>query len=206
MARKRRKTAATNDIIILPPNEEIAATARSLLAHTIVNEPANKYAPVKHLLCLIAAGESVDPGNLTQYNPYYIKRTLKRLAKQRFIEKGRTETGEDTLVLTDRGKRWVLKYALETLEIVKPKAWDGKWRMVIYDVARNKAALRNVFRSTLKRLGFYNVQESVWLYPYPCEKEIQFLRQYCGMGEEVIYVICHRIEHDSSYRAHFGLR
>jgi DNA-binding transcriptional regulator PaaX len=202
MARRHRKPQDLSEDIKLPPDETIVATANSLLTRVSADtSPDTKYAPVRHILCLIGAGQAVDITTLSQYNPYYVKRTLKRLKKQQLVE----QQGHIYL-LTTRGKRWILKYTLEDLQIAQPKAWDGKWRMVIYDVARHKAALRNIFRMTIRRLGFYNVQESVWIHPYPCEKEINFLRDYCGMGSDVIYVIAHKIENDGVYKTHFGLK
>ena len=182
--------------IILPSEETIIATAKYLLERIKPVEGA-KYPSVREMLCAIGAGESL---NLPQYNPFYLKRTLTRLLSQGMVEKD-----GDEYQLTSRGKRWILKYTLADLSVPKPSKWDGRWRLVIYDVARQKASLRSLFRSSLKRLGFYNVQESVWLYPYPCEKEIHFLRDYCGMGDDVIYIIAHKIENDVSYRKNFGL-
>lgn len=182
--------------IVLPSEETIIATAKYLLDRKKPEE-GSKYASVRELLCRVGAGESLD---LPQYNPFYVKRTLDRLTKQHFIEK---QEGE--YVLTTEGKRWLLKYTLAELAIPKPAKWDGRWRMVIYDVARNKASQRTLFRGTLKQLGFFNLQESVWIHPYPCEKEIHFLRDFCGMGENVIYIIAHKIENDGTYRKHFGI-
>jgi virulence-associated protein VapD len=198
MSRRRRKQQDLSEDIQLPSDESIAATANLLLT-SIVNKPSadSKYAPVRHLLSLIGAGLAVDMTTLSQYNPYYIKRTMKRLKKQQLVE----QQGS-VYILTKRGKRWILKYTLEDLAIPAPKVWDGKWRLVIYDVARHKAALRNIFRTTLRKIGFYNVQESVWLHPYPCEKEISFLRDYCGI--DLIFVIANKIEHDGVYKTHFG--
>jgi DNA-binding transcriptional regulator PaaX len=201
MTRRRKKQQDLSEDIQLPGDESIVETAKLLLDKISTETTTEtKYAPVRHLLCLIGAGQAVDISTLSQYNPYYIKRTIKRLKRQELVE----QQGSIYL-LTRRGKRWVLKYTLEDLSIPKPKTWDGKWRMVIYDVARHKAALRNIFRTTLRRVGFYNVQESVWIHPYPCEKEISFLRDYCGMGSDVIYVIAHKIENDGVYKANFGL-
>lgn len=185
--------------IVLPSEETIIATARYLLERLAEPTGKEKYAPVKELLCRIGAGESVVSEKLP-YNPYYVNRTLGRLVSQGFVEKEK-----DEYQLTVRGKRWILKYTLVDLSVPKPVRWDGRWRLVIYDVARQKASLRTIFRNTLKKLGFYNVQESVWLYPYPCEKEIHFLRDFCGMGDNVIYIIAHKIENDASYRKNFGL-
>lgn len=187
--------------IKLPSEETLIATAKAMLERfTTASEDESKYAPVQHLLCRICVGLPVDAASFPQYNPYYVKRTLKRLKTQKLAE-----VVDKTWVLTVRGKRWILKYTLEDLSIPTPPKWDGRWRMIIYDVARHKATLRNIFRSTIRRLGFFNVQESVWIYPYPCEKEVSFLRDYCGMGTDVIYVIAHKIENDVAYREHFKL-
>lgn len=200
MKRKRRRTTDLSEDIKLPADEVIVATSNSLLEKLSSEAVENKYAPVRHILCLIGAGLTPDTTTLSQYNPYYIKRTLARLKNQHLVE----QVGS-IYTLTPRGKRWILKYTLENLAIGKPKEWDNKWRMVIYDVARHKASFRNIFRSTIRRIGFYHVQESVWIYPYACEKEINFLRDYCGMGNDVIYVIAHKIENDAVYKAHYKL-
>lgn len=186
--------------IVLPSEETIIATAKYLLEKPREGAKDSKYAPVRELLCRIGAGENVTAESVGQFNPYYVKRTLGRLRHQELIEKG-----DDGYQLTTKGKRWLLKYTLTELSVPKPIKWDGRWRLVIYDVIGRKAASRALFRTTLKKIGFYNVQESVWAYPYPCEKEIHFLRDYCGMGDNVIYIIAHKIENDSAYRTHFGL-
>lgn len=191
-----------SESIKLPSEETLIATAKAMLEKfKTAPDDGSKYASVQHLLCLICVGLPVDSSTLPQYNPYYIKRTLKRLKAQKLAE-----LTDKTYVLTVRGKRWILKYTLEDLSITVPAKWDGRWRMIIYDVARHKATLRNIFRSTIKRLGFYNVQESVWIFPFPCEKEISFLRDYCGMGTDVMYIIVHKIENDAVYKEHFKLQ
>jgi DNA-binding transcriptional regulator PaaX len=193
-------STSSDTTIQLPSEETIIATAKYLLEKPPADGKESKYAPVRELLCRIGAGESIEAKDLSKFNPYYIKRTLNRLVDQGFVE-----TGDEGYQLTVRGKRWLLKYTLEDLSIRKPAKWDGRWRMVIYDVARNRASQRTLFRGTLKNLGFFNVQESVWLHPYPCEKEIHFLKDFCGMGENVIYIIAHKIENDGAYRKHFDL-
>lgn len=196
----KSRTSDPNADIVLPSEETIIATAKYLLEKSPPEAKEVKYAPVRELLCRIGAGETVDPAHLVKYNPYYIQRTIARLLEQGFIEKS-----TDGFQLTTRGKRWILKYTLEDLSVPKPAKWDGRWRLVIYDVARHKASLRTLFRTTLKRMGFHNLQESIWMYPYPCEKEIHFLRDFCGMGGDVIYIIAHKIENDRPLREHFGL-
>lgn len=54
--------------------------------------------------------------------------------------------------------------------------WDGKWRVVIFDIPREFNRERNRFRYRLKTIGFFMMQESVFVFPYPCEIE---LAPYC---------------------------
>lgn len=44
-----------------------------------------------------------------------------------------------------------------------PKHWNGKWRIVIFDIPEQKRIIRNMFRRNLKKWGFKNLQKSVWI-------------------------------------------
>lgn len=138
------------------------------------------------------------------FNKKYLNRTLKRLEKDKVIEiKDNGSTGE--VQLTEKGRKKVLKMGLETLTISKPDRWDGKWRMVFYDVFDKHKNSREKFRGYLKGAGFYPLQESVYLHAYPCEKEIEFLKYFLGMGGEVRIVIAEKIENDQEFRDYFGV-
>ena len=55
--------------------------------------------------------------------------------------------------------------------------WDKKWRIFMFDIPQELHLERNKLRSRLKTLGFYMMQKSVFVFPYPCEKE---LAEYCS--------------------------
>lgn len=139
-----------------------------------------------------------------QYNTYYLKRSLKRLQDQKIVEIVHRDN-QEAVILTKDGRKRIIKYALDELSVQKPTAWDGKWRLVIYDVEERKRKLRDIFRQTLHGIGFYKLQESVWLYPYPCEKQVAFLREYYGVGNDVLYIVASTLEDDRPYREYFGI-
>ena len=118
-----------------------------------------------------------------------------------------TETKNDYQIvkITDAGRRRILKYSLNKLEIKKPKHWDGKWRLVSYDIPKDKYSRRDTFRAYLETWGFYPLQESVFLHAYPCEKEVGFLREYFGVGGEVRIFTVEEIEDDEPFREFFGV-
>lgn len=185
----------------------------------------SKYARVKQVLALLGKGtlllaaflapksatiflplvkESSDWDTWKQFNPSYLKRTLKRLERQKEVETS-VENGRQIIRLTKNGKRKILKYSLDSIFIDKPKKWDGKWRLVLYDIPSGDRKISEFVRETLKRLGFYQIQESVYILPYACFNQIEFLRQYCGLGNKVQYMLVEDIENDSAYKTYFGL-
>lgn len=139
-----------------------------------------------------------------RFNILYLKRTLKRLEKEKLIQV--KEAGKYQVVeITDRGRRRILKYALDEVTIERPKFWDQKWWLVSYDVPAKLRHIRRIFREYLHSWGFYPLHESVYLHAYPCEKQIDFLRAYLGIEEYVRIFYVSKIESDTSFKQFFGL-
>ena len=61
------------------------------------------------------------------------------------------------------------------MKIKKPAKWDGEWRIVIFDIPEKFKQAREVLRIKLKELGFLELQKSVFILPYECEDEINFV-------------------------------
>ncbi|MBM3283693.1 CRISPR-associated endonuclease Cas2 [Candidatus Gottesmanbacteria bacterium] len=133
-----------------------------------------------------------------------LKDQITRLKKRKLISIVE-KNGETVVALTDRGKLRVLRYNLLKLKISKPKNWDGRWRLIIFDVIEKKKRLRDAFREMVKRLGFYRLQKSVFVYPYQCKDEVEFLRQIYGVGDEVLYLTVDYLEDQEELKAHFNL-
>lgn len=110
------------------------------------------------------------------YQPSQFKKTFDRLKKRKLIKfiKNKNET---IIELSELGRKEIIHYDLKSMKIDNSKRWDGKWWMVIFDIPNKKKKSRDSFQKKLKTLGFYFIQESVGLYPYPCQKEIEFLRE-----------------------------
>ena len=106
--------------------------------------------------------------------------------------------------LTEKGHIQYLKYKLEEISL-KGKPWDGKWRVIIYDVGKLKKNAQENFRRILRQINFYRLQKSVYLTPYQCMKEIQYLREYFSIGDEVLVLEISKIENEEIYKKYFGL-
>ncbi len=127
-------------------------------------------------------------------------------SRKRLVENGLLEyTKEGMLVLTFKGQKKLEEIERLGFKIKKPKKWDGKWRVLIFDIKENKRAVRNKIRMTLNFIGFVKLQNSVWAYPYDCEDLITLLKADFGVGREVLYLIVDKIENDKSLRNNFKL-
>lgn len=157
----------------------------------------------------IAAPNSVQ---LLRYVQKYIDRKDAKLdrrisqAVSRLKQKGivgRDEKGR--FRLTEKGER--IAATLETLDLSeRPLFWDGKWRIVIFDIWERRRAARDRLRIILERNGFAKIQNSVWVYPYDCEELLVFLRTHLSLGKGIIYIIANEIENDAQLRNFFHLR
>lgn len=139
-----------------------------------------------------------------RFNIPYLKRTLKRLEKEKLVQIKEVDNHQ-VVEITDRGRRKILKFALDEMTIEKPKFWDQKWRLVSYDVPAKLHHVRRIFREYLDVWGFYPLHESVYLHAYPCGKQIEFLREYLGIGEYVRFFSVSRIENDANFKEFFGV-
>jgi CRISPR-associated endonuclease Cas2 len=138
-----------------------------------------------------------------RYNVWRLRQVLKRLYIKKYVEVVETNDGY-TVRITEQGKKRLLKFDLDTLTL-EQKNWDGKWRIIIYDVRDSHRASRDLFRKTLRKLAFLQLQKSVYLTPYPCYDEVEYLRQICSIGTEVIVLTVSGLENEQAYKAYFGL-
>lgn len=163
------------------------------------------HSPVKKkaLLLLkagIALGLSTSPGaprrifsavsrEWKYINRQYLYRVIKEFREERLVDYRENDDGSIRIVLTEKGKNRALEFKVDEIKIKEPKYWDKKWRVVFFDIPEKRRVLRNALRDKLKYLGFFKLQESVFVHPYPCFDEINFLveffeiRRYVRMGE-----------------------
>lgn len=108
--------------------------------------------------------------------------------------------------LTDEGKKKAGKYKINDLKIKKPKKWDGKWHILIFDIEDKQKIKREALRGKIKELHLYQLQKSVWVHPYDLAKPMKLLREFFGLtDQEIRIIIADRVENDKPLRIYFGL-
>lgn len=129
--------------------------------------------------------------------------TLRMLKMKKLVEV--IEKADSARVaITPAGKNRAKNFIIDELEIKKPKKWDGKWRLVIYDIPESRKKMRDGFRQHLKRLGFCEFQKSVFAIPYPCEDEISTLVNLMNLKDNARYLEA-ALSHDRDLRKEFSL-
>jgi len=146
-----------------------------------------------------------DKRRFSKKEKYKAARALRRLEKNRLL-KIKQKNGKFSVELTKEGKKKFKEINLENLRIIKPPRWDGKWRLVIFDIPEEALAhARRILRAKLKEWEFYPLQKSVWVCPWPCEKEIQVIAELYEVAPYVDVVVAEKIANDNILRKHFGL-
>ncbi len=127
----------------------------------------------------------------------------------RLREKGLIEiieiNGKKVARITPKGKNKLDFLDKHNFKLKIPKKWDGRWRVVIFDIKESRSKIRFLLRKTLSQIGFVHLQHSVWLYPYDCEDLISLLKADFKLGKDVLYMIVEKLENDWSLRKTFNL-
>ncbi len=137
---------------------------------------------------------------------FQTKSVLSRLAQKglvRFVDKN----GNKSVELTPDGQRAVeLEVQKNALSGKRPKRWDHRWRLVMFDIPEKRKGTRDLLRRTMMDAGFVLFQDSVWIYPFDCEELIILLKIEMRLGNSVRYAIVEQLENDSAFREKFGIK
>ncbi len=144
----------------------------------------------------------IEPKN--KWQKYNINHSIKRLKGHGLIYFETTNKGR-FMRLSQKGEDRLRKFELLGYKLKKPKRWDGKWRMLIFDIKEERKGTRDKIRFTLKRIGFLRLQDSVWVYPYDCEDFVTLMKADFKIGRDLLYLIVDTIEGDTKIKTYFKL-
>ena len=109
------------------------------------------------------------------------------------------------LILTNTGRKRFTITQFDQNTIKAPKRWDRRWRVVIFDIPNRYKFAREVLRETLRRMGFRQLQESVWIHPFPCETVIDELATLYGVRPFVQTLLVFHFDRENEYLEKFNL-
>ena len=106
-------------------------------------------------------------------------------AASRLKSKGLLKFENGYYVLTADGEKVLRRWQLADYKLTKPKKWDKKWRIVIFDIPQELHRERNRLRRKLKMMNFHMMQKSVFVFPYPCEEELAEVCQKLRLSDYI---------------------
>lgn len=125
-------------------------------------------------------------------------------ARLRLIKDGALTRSDKGMRLTVRGNSMIQFLEAKHRSAKKPR-WDGRWRVLVFDVPEYRKTIRDKIRRTLIDIGFERLQDSVWIYPYDCEDLMLLLKAELRIGKDVRYMIVDELEGDTDLRKVFKL-
>ena len=66
----------------------------------------------------------------------------------------------------------------------------------MFDIPENNRSARRALRIKLDQLGFAKYQKSVFIYPYSCRDEINFILNYFNVKNFVNYIVARKIDNE----------
>ena len=161
------------------------------------------------VLGAVAMGNAVQAFKMfkrsDKYSKTQIRSAVNSLKRQKLIEYVCDKNGKTVVRITKKGKTRLRAFAIDTIEIKRQKRWDGKWRLVMFDIPMRFTKGREALRHHLKDLNFFQFQKSAWIFPYPCEDEIIFIANFFGVGNYVEILTVDNIWKEEKLKKYFHL-
>jgi DNA-binding transcriptional regulator PaaX len=147
--------------------------------------------------------EPIEYKGLEDYFPSVVLRAADKLQRRGLVEKVEKD-GRITVKITDKGKQELLWF--DVLKFKPEKTtWDGKWRMVFFDVEEKNKRKRESLRGYLERLGMKRIQDSVYISPFDVFREVRYLREVMDIPHVVKLVEVSYLENEEDLKGIFGL-
>ncbi|KKS99284.1 MAG: PaaX domain protein [Candidatus Nomurabacteria bacterium GW2011_GWA2_43_15] len=140
-----------------------------------------------------------------RYSKKQIQNSIDNMRRHKLIEYIGDKNGKTIIKITKKGESKLRAFSIDLMEIKKPEKWDGKWRLVMFDIPMRFTKGREALRYHLKMLNFLQFQKSAWICPYPCEDEIIFIADFFGLTNYVEVLTVENILNDQKFKRYFHL-
>lgn len=146
---------------------------------------------LEYLIDLTYHPQNIIYGKIPREDRRRVAVALHRLSTKGYIQKGLVEN-EICLKLTELGLEKLNEIENNKLEkslmrIDKSKErWDGKWRVVVFDIPEHNRRIRDVLRQTLKVLEFKPLQKSIWISKRNFTKDLRQWTKDLGLSSYIL--------------------
>lgn len=132
-------------------------------------------------------------------------RTLRHMKYRKLITV-RERGGDYEYKLTDKGRDRYERLVLDELAIKTPASWDGKWRLVVFDIPVGLRKQHDECLRQLKQMKFLMLQHSTWVHPFDCEKEMGVLLHTLKLESYASFIVAETGNFTTHAETHFKRR
>jgi len=133
-----------------------------------------------------------------------LRKEISNSYRIKLINKEESNDGSIMISLTEKGKLKALNCQLNNIKNKKEK-WDGKWRMVAFDIPERFKKGRDALRHRLKEIGFRELQKSLFICPYNCMKEMKLFINFFNLNKYVRFAILEFLDNEDDFKKVFRL-
>lgn len=142
---------------------------------------------VRHYGNKIWIGSLIKLLNEFGHNDQAVRAAISRMNKQGWVQ-AEKKGNKSYYFLTDRGIKRIDEAAQRIFKL-KNDSWDGKWRMLMYNIPEEIRSVRDELRKELIWSGFGTLSNSCWISPNSLEKQVQDLIVKYGIKDYVDFFI-----------------
>lgn len=134
------------------------------------------------------------------------ERILAELKRQGLVDVS-NDANHWHFTLSPAGIHRLQQVIIDEVTIPRPAVWDGKWRLVAFDVPTSQSKQRKYFTAHLQRMDFHMLQKSMWVHPFPCFEQIEQVAGHYNLLRYCTLVEINRLDELSTKRLlrHFSL-
>ena len=125
-----------------------------------------------------------------RYQRHNFYQLVSRSLKTQLIEKIEKD-GKIYMRITSEGKKTIQRDF--PMLLLQNREWDGRWRIVMFDVEEVNKKVRERLRSKLKELGFGMLQKSVFITPHDMLRDFIEFTQKSGIKDYLYILETHKL-------------
>ena len=91
------------------------------------------------------------------------------------------------------------------MKIPVPSSWDKLWRIISFDIPEEKKPARDSIREKLLKIGFYELQDSVFIHPFDCFKEVEYIAEIYDVKECIRFILATYVDNEFQLKKFFKM-
>ena len=163
-----------------------------LLAGELGTELLDAFLPAKYpearLSCRLLGLDSFNRNNF-------------HVAKHQLIRRGLVARRGRVCTITSRGA--TMLDALKAKFEDRRQSWDGKWRVIVFDIPEAQKKYREALRRELTVAGYRRFQDSVWVGKQPLPDDLFTFIEECNLGDYVHLLLVNTVDREDKFGAIF---